>query len=146
MDNVFIKRLWRSLKYEDIYLKGYSDGHEAKAGIARWIEFTISSAPSGAGKPRADGGLAGRCHRRIRRGGCGYDASRKREAWTTLRVAQIPTATTAASKSSVKYWEERTAAAPLKKPDPVALSIGSTSVQENDQVAQSNPRVKSWAA
>ena len=39
MDNVFIERLWRSLKYEDIYLKGYSDGHEAKAGIARWIEF-----------------------------------------------------------------------------------------------------------
>ena len=37
MDNVFIERLWRSLKYEDIYLKGYSDGHEAKAGIARWI-------------------------------------------------------------------------------------------------------------
>jgi len=36
---VFIERLWRSLKYEDIYLKGYSDGHEAKAGIARWIEF-----------------------------------------------------------------------------------------------------------
>jgi hypothetical protein len=32
MDNVFIERLWRSLKYEDIYLKGYSDGHEAKAG------------------------------------------------------------------------------------------------------------------
>ena len=39
MDNVFIERLWRSLKYEDAYLKGYSDGHEAKAGIARWIEF-----------------------------------------------------------------------------------------------------------
>src|ERR1700741_4887300 len=62
-----------------------------------------SPAPSsGAGEPRADGGLAGRCHRRIRRTGCGYDASRKREAWTTLRVAYIPTATTAASNSSVK--------------------------------------------
>src|SRR6516165_5815044 len=30
MDNVFIERLWRSLKYEDIYLKGYADGGEAK--------------------------------------------------------------------------------------------------------------------
>src|SRR6185437_3332822 len=39
MDNVFIERLWRSLKYEDIYLKGYADGHEAKAGIAAWIAF-----------------------------------------------------------------------------------------------------------
>lgn len=39
MDNVFIERLWRSLKYEDLYLKGYADGHEAKIGIGRWIAF-----------------------------------------------------------------------------------------------------------
>ena len=39
MDNVFIERLWRSLKYEDIYLKGYADGREARAGIASWIGF-----------------------------------------------------------------------------------------------------------
>jgi putative transposase len=39
MDNVFIERLWRSLKYEDIYLKGYADGREAKAGIAAWVAF-----------------------------------------------------------------------------------------------------------
>ena len=39
MDNVFIERLWRSLKHEDIYLKGYADGREAGAGIAAWIAF-----------------------------------------------------------------------------------------------------------
>jgi len=39
MDNVFIERLWRSLKHEDVYLKGYADGQEAKAGIAEWIGF-----------------------------------------------------------------------------------------------------------
>ena len=39
MDNVFIERLWRSLKYEDIYLKGYADGREARAGIGSWIVF-----------------------------------------------------------------------------------------------------------
>jgi transposase InsO family protein len=39
MDNVFIERLLRSLKYEDIYLKGYADGHEAKRGIADWVTF-----------------------------------------------------------------------------------------------------------
>src|SRR6516165_708837 len=39
MDNVFIERLWRSLKYEDIYLKGYADVHEAKHGIADWVTF-----------------------------------------------------------------------------------------------------------
>jgi putative transposase len=39
MDNVFIERLWRSLKYEDVYLKGYANGHEARRGIAEWIAF-----------------------------------------------------------------------------------------------------------
>jgi transposase InsO family protein len=37
MDNVFIERLWRSLKHEDVYLKGYADGREAKAGIGECI-------------------------------------------------------------------------------------------------------------
>src|SRR5579864_8650227 len=45
MDNVFIERLWRSLKYEDIYLKGYADGREAKAGIAAWIAFYNTRRP-----------------------------------------------------------------------------------------------------
>ena len=39
MDNVFIERLWRSLKYEDVYLKGYADGREARPGIGAWITF-----------------------------------------------------------------------------------------------------------
>ena len=39
MDNVFIERVWRSLKHEDVYLKGYADGREARAGIGEWIVF-----------------------------------------------------------------------------------------------------------
>jgi putative transposase len=45
MDNVFIERLWRSLKHEDVYLKGYADGREAKAGIAEWIGFYNTRRP-----------------------------------------------------------------------------------------------------
>ena len=45
MDNVFIERLWRSLKHDDIYLKGYADGREAKAGIAGWIAFYNHARP-----------------------------------------------------------------------------------------------------
>lgn len=45
MDNVFIERLWRSLKHEDIYLKGYADGREAKAGIGLWIAFYNGTRP-----------------------------------------------------------------------------------------------------
>jgi putative transposase len=43
MDNVFIER--RSLKHEDIYLKGYADGREARAGIASWIAFYNTQRP-----------------------------------------------------------------------------------------------------
>lgn len=39
MDNIFIERLWRSLKYECVYLHAWSGGREAKAGIDKWIEF-----------------------------------------------------------------------------------------------------------
>jgi putative transposase len=45
MDNVFIERLWRSLKHEDVYLKGYADGREARHGIAAWIAFYNRSRP-----------------------------------------------------------------------------------------------------
>ena len=45
LDNVFIERLWRSLKYEDIYLKGYADGREAKAGIGAWFAFYNAQRP-----------------------------------------------------------------------------------------------------
>jgi putative transposase len=39
LDNIFIERLWRSLKHENVYLMAYADGREARAGIARWIGF-----------------------------------------------------------------------------------------------------------
>ncbi len=45
LDNVFIERLWRSLKYEDIYLKGYADGREARTGIGAWIAFYNTRRP-----------------------------------------------------------------------------------------------------
>ncbi|HZI76094.1 MAG TPA: IS3 family transposase [Gemmatimonadales bacterium] len=37
MDNIFVERLWRSLKYEDIYLRAYGTGSEARLGIGHWI-------------------------------------------------------------------------------------------------------------
>jgi len=38
MDNVFIGRLWRGVKYEDIYLKGYATIGDLEAGIGKWIQ------------------------------------------------------------------------------------------------------------
>jgi putative transposase len=37
VDNVFVERLWRSLKYEEVYLKAYDDVAEARKGIAKYF-------------------------------------------------------------------------------------------------------------
>ena len=39
MDNVFIERLWRSLKYEEVYLKAYDSVAQARQGIDDWLMF-----------------------------------------------------------------------------------------------------------
>jgi putative transposase len=39
LDNIFIERLWRSIKYEEVHLKAYADGREARAGIGSWMNF-----------------------------------------------------------------------------------------------------------
>jgi putative transposase len=39
IDNIFLERLWRSLKYEEVYLYAYDSVAQAKTGIGRWIRF-----------------------------------------------------------------------------------------------------------
>jgi hypothetical protein len=39
MDNIFVERLWRSLKYEEVYLHAYATVAEAKTGIGAWLSF-----------------------------------------------------------------------------------------------------------
>ena len=39
MDNVMIERLWRSVKYEEVYLHAYETGAQARAGLAAYFEF-----------------------------------------------------------------------------------------------------------
>ena len=38
-DNVFVERLWRSLKYECVYLNAFETGSEAREGIGDWITY-----------------------------------------------------------------------------------------------------------
>jgi putative transposase len=44
-DNIFVERLWRSIKYEEVYLHAYDSVSQAKAGIARYIDFYNSARP-----------------------------------------------------------------------------------------------------
>jgi putative transposase len=39
LDNIFIERLWRSLKYEEVFIKAYSTIYEARKGINAWLSF-----------------------------------------------------------------------------------------------------------
>jgi putative transposase len=45
LDNAFVERLWRSVKYEEIYLKSYQTVREAEAGLGAWFEFYNSERP-----------------------------------------------------------------------------------------------------
>ena len=44
-DNIFIERLWRTVKYEEVYLKAYSGGREAKAGLDAYFHFYNNQRP-----------------------------------------------------------------------------------------------------
>ena len=45
MDNVFIERLWRSLKYECVYLNDFETGTELRAGVGRWFDYYNNHRP-----------------------------------------------------------------------------------------------------
>jgi putative transposase len=45
LDNIFIERLWRSLKYEEVFIKAYGSVAEARRGIGGWLEFYNDERP-----------------------------------------------------------------------------------------------------
>jgi putative transposase len=48
LDNVFVERLWRSLKYECVYLHAFETGCELRAGLAAWVDLYNSRRPHSA--------------------------------------------------------------------------------------------------
>ena len=45
LDNIFVERLWRSLKHEEVYLNAYDSVQDARAGIAAYFEFFNDERP-----------------------------------------------------------------------------------------------------
>ena len=45
LDNIFVERLWRSIKYEEVYLKAYQNGIEARTGIGAYLDFYNQERP-----------------------------------------------------------------------------------------------------
>jgi len=98
MDNIFVERLWRSLKYEEVYLNAYASVAEAKAGIGAWLEFY--------NEERQHQSLRYRTPRQIYEVEgpwiCGRSASPTGSAF-----AHIPTGTTANHRINVDEEEHR---------------------------------------
>ncbi len=44
-DNVFVERLWRTVKYEEVYLRAYASVSEARASIGRYLSFCNGTRP-----------------------------------------------------------------------------------------------------
>lgn len=44
-DNVFVERLWRTVKYEEVYLKDYESGHQAFQNLSRYLDFYNTERP-----------------------------------------------------------------------------------------------------
>jgi len=44
-DNLFIERLWRTVKYEEVYLRAYQDGKEARVGLGNYFRFYNTERP-----------------------------------------------------------------------------------------------------
>ncbi len=45
IDNISVERLWRTMQYEEVFLKAYSNGREAKAGLHAYFSFYNTQRP-----------------------------------------------------------------------------------------------------
>ena len=116
MDNIFIERLWRSLKYEEVYLHAYASVAEAKAGIGAWLSFYNEERQHqslGYHTPRQiyDEGLW-ICGRSALPTVCASPASQaSSETGEMLAFAHIPTGTTANRRIDQRGFEGKVTSA-----------------------------------
>jgi transposase InsO family protein len=98
MDNIFVERLWRSLKYEEVYLNAYASVAEAKAGVGSWLGFY--------NQERQHQSLAYRTPRQAYEAECRWICGRSASP-TGCAFAHIPTGTPAYHGIDVDEGEGR---------------------------------------
>ena len=137
MDNVFIERLWRSLKHEDIYLRAYADGREARAGIAAWVAFYNTE--------RFHQALGNRTPMLVWREGTVAAAASGVGAVEMMdNAAALTTSPTAAADNSLfGCIRERLTSgrSPISRPAAVVLPVGSTSAAAYAPPTSDNDRL-----
>jgi putative transposase len=104
MDNIFVERLWRSLKYEEVYLHAYATVAEAKARIGAWLRFYNHERQHQSLGYRTPRQIYAQslwvCGRSALPTGCAYPAFRASSgSGEMLAFAHIPTGTTANRES-----------------------------------------------
>jgi putative transposase len=107
MDNIFVERLWRSLKYEEVYLNAYGSVAEAKAGIGSWLDFY--------NEERQHQSLGYRTPRQVYEAECRWIWGRSASP-TGCTFAHIPTGTTTNRRIDVDQEED--------KSDPLTVAPG----------------------
>ena len=114
MDNIFVERLWRSLKYEEVYLHAYANVAEAKTGIGAWLRFYNEERQHqshGYRTPRQVYEVHSRwiCGRSASPTGSASPASQaSSESGEMLTFTHIPTGTTATKRINIDDLEGRT--------------------------------------
>ena len=98
MDNIFVERLWRSLKYEEVYLNAYASVAEAKAGIGSWLDFY--------NEERQHQSLGYRTPRQVYEAECRWICGRSASP-TGCAFAHIPTGSTSNDRIGVDEEEYR---------------------------------------
>ena len=106
MDNIFVERLWRSLKYEEVYLNAYATVAEAKAGIGAWLSFYNQERQHQSLGYRTPRQIYQEslwiCGRSASPTGCASPASRAgSESGEMLTFAHIPTSTAANNRFDI---------------------------------------------
>jgi putative transposase len=135
MDNIFIERLWRSLKYEEVYIHAYASIAEAKAGIGAWLRFYNDERQHqshGYRTPRAVYENQGLwiCGRSATPTGSASLASREgSENGEMLAFAHIPTGATANKGFNADDLEGR----------PVAPAIALTAIGTDIEIGRATP-------
>src|ERR1700737_4711068 len=104
MDNIFVERLWRSLKYEEVYLNAYASVAEAKAGIGSWLGFYNDE--------RQHQSLGYRTPRQAYEAECPWICGRSASP-TGCAFAHIPTGTTANHRIDPKGFDGRVTSASM---------------------------------
>src|SRR5438552_2322880 len=98
MDNILVERLWRNLKYEEVYLNAYASLAEAKVGIGSWLSFY--------NEERQHQSLGYRTPRQAYEAECRWICGRSASP-TGCAFAHIPTGTAANNSIDLDEGEDR---------------------------------------